>query len=207
LGRLPWHKGGVLVSPWLALWLLLRHLLLLQGPSTTFPVRVAVAIDEAGRPVASPAWLDEQMARAGELFGPYGVQFARQGAPALPPASSHLETRADRDALALRVAAHVVNVFIVASLQDVDEPGRPRRGVHWHAPSGAHYVIVVGSAPPTVLAHELGHFFGNPHSPVVDNVMSYERTGAPVFFDEAQGQRIEASAKRYLSSGELLPLR
>jgi hypothetical protein len=147
------------------------------------------------------------MARAGELFAPFGVQFARQDAPPLPSARAHVETRADRDALAARAADRVINVFVVASLQDVDEPGRARRGVHWHAPSGTHYVIVVGGAPPTVLAHELGHFFGNPHSPVADNVMSYERTGAPVFFDDAQGRRIEAWARRYLASGELLPFR
>ena len=54
--------------------------------------------------------------------------------------------------------------------------------------------------------HELGHYFGNPHSPVADNVMSYERTGAPVFFDAAQGKRIAARARAYVRSGELLPL-
>jgi hypothetical protein len=64
----------------------------------------------------------------------------------------------------------------------------------------------VASAPATVLAHELGHYFGNPHSPVVDNVMSYERSGAAVFFDADQGKRIAAKARAYVRSGELSPV-
>jgi hypothetical protein len=35
---------------------------------------------------------------------------------------------------------------------------------------------------------------------------SYERTGASVFFDEAQGQRIGARVRAYVRSGELLPI-
>ena len=66
--------------------------------------------------------------------------------------------------------------------------------------------IVVASAPTTVLAHELGHYFGNPHSHVADNVMSYERTGAPVFFDADQGKRIASKARSYVLSGELVPV-
>ena len=40
---------------------------------------------------------------------------------------------------------------------------------------------------------------------VADNVMSYERTGAPVFFAADQGKRIAAKAREYVRSGELLP--
>ena len=54
--------------------------------------------------------------------------------------------------------------------------------------------------------HELGHYFGNPHSQVIDNVMSYERSGAAVFFDADQGRRIAARARAYVKSGELLPV-
>jgi hypothetical protein len=55
-----------------------------------------------------------------------------------------------------------------------------------------------------VLAHELGHYFGNAHSQVRDNVMSYERSGGPVFFDPEQGKRIAARARAYVKSGELV---
>jgi len=172
----------------------------------TFALRIAIATDEQEKPVARPEWLAQEIAEAQRLFAPFGVAFARQEAPALGRAARHIETRADRDALAARAAARVVNVFIVESLRDVDEEGRMRRGVHWHAPSGTHYVIVVASAAPPVLAHELGHFFGNPHSPVPDNVMSYERAGGLVFFDDAQGRRIRERAQAYVRSGELAPV-
>lgn len=172
---------------------------------TTFSLRISVAVDDAGKTIADAAWLAGEIDAAEGLFEPFGVRFARADGSPLETRLAHVETRADRDALASRVAPHMIDVFVVASLRDVDDPARMRRGVHWHAPSGAHYLILVASAPTTVLAHELGHYFGNPHSRVVDNVMSYERTGAPVFFDAEQGRRIAARARAYVKSGELLP--
>jgi hypothetical protein len=173
--------------------------------ATTFSLRVSVAVDDAGKPVADAGWLAGEIDAAEGLFEPFGVHFARADGAPVEARLAHVETRADRDALASRVTPHVIDVFVVASLRDVDDPARMRRGVHWHAPSGAHYLILVASAPTTVLAHELGHYFGNPHSRVIDNVMSYERSGAPVFFDADQGKRIAARARAYVKSGELLP--
>jgi hypothetical protein len=54
-----------------------------------------------------------------------------------------------------------------------------------------------------VLAHELGHFFGNGHSDVADNLMSYTRTGGRVFLDDAQIDRIQVYSWRFLASGRL----
>jgi len=174
--------------------------------ATTFSLRVSIAVDDAGKPLARPEWLAAELEAAQVLFVPFGVRFTKTDGPALDARLAHVETRADRDALAMRVAPHVVDVFVVDSLRDVDDTSQMRRGVHWHAPSGVHYLILVASAPTTVLAHELGHYFGNPHSHVIDNVMSYERSGAPVFFDADQGKRIAAKARDYVRSGELLPV-
>jgi hypothetical protein len=168
----------------------------------TFPVRVAVAGEEE-----NDEWLARELDAARAFFAPFGVQFARAGeVDALPERFAHIETRQDRDALAARVQAHVINVFVVDSLRDVDDPQEMRRGVHWHGPGGTHYIILIATASPQVLAHELGHFFGNPHSKVVDNLMSYERSGGWVFFDADQGRRIVARAREYLQSGELSPV-
>jgi hypothetical protein len=186
---------------------LLAGLLAQAAPplATTFSLRFSIAVDDAGKPVAQPEWLTEEIDAAAALFTPFGVRFAKTDGAPLEARLAHVETRSDRDALAAHRASHVIDVFVVSSLRDVDDPGQMRRGVHWHAPSGAHYLILVASAPTTVLAHELGHYFGNPHSHVADNVMSYERTGAPVFFDADQGKRIAAKAHAYVRSGELLP--
>ena len=174
-------------------------------PATTFSLRVSSAVDEAGKPLAQAGWLASEIDAAQALFAPFGVRFTRTAGAPLDARLAHVETRADRDAFAAHTTSHVIDVFVVDSLRDVDDSTRTRRGVHWHAPSGAHYLLVVASAQTTVLAHELGHYFGNPHSPVVDNVMSYERSGAPVFFDADQGKRIAARARTYVRSGELLP--
>ena len=56
------------------------------------------------------------------------------------------------------------------------------------------------------MAHELGHFFGNPHSSTPNNVMSYNRTGAEVFFDDAQMRTIRVWAKRHVAERWVLPL-
>jgi hypothetical protein len=174
-------------------------------PATPFSLRVSIALDDAGKPVAQADWLAAEIDAAEALFTPFGVRFTKTAGAPLDAGLAHMETRADRDALAGHVGPHVIDVFVVDSLRDVDDTSQMRRGVHWHAPSGAHYLILVASAPVTVLAHELGHYFGNPHSRVVDNVMSYERSGAAVFFDAEQGKRIAARARAYVRSGELVP--
>ena len=93
--------------------------------------------------------------------------------------------------------------------RDVDEPERYRQGVHWRPrgeayPERAHFVIVSSIAGPTVLAHELGHYFGNGHSDVPGNIMCYERGDVPPFFDETQGARIRFSLRRFLRDAELV---
>jgi hypothetical protein len=183
-------------------WALSRLVVLVAG---AFPLALTTAVDEQGTSVVAEPWLAAQIAQAQTLFAPYGVRFARHDVGPMEARFAHVETRDDRDAFASLLVPQAVNVFVVESLRDVDDPRQMRRGVHWHAPSGAHYVLIVATAPPSVLAHELGHFFGNPHSPVVDDVMSYERSGAPVFFDAAQGRRIEARARDYWLTGEILP--
>ncbi len=128
----------------------------------------------------------------------------------MPEAHARLENRRDRHALGRRQHPQRIDVFVVRSLRDVDEPERMRQGVHWR-PRGdefdarAHFVIVSSIAGPTVLAHELGHYFGNGHSDVPGNIMSYERGDVPPFFDDAQRARIRFSLRRFLAREELVP--
>jgi hypothetical protein len=174
--------------------------------ATTFSLRVSIAVDDAGKPLADTRWLSAEIDTAEGLFEPFGVHFARVDGAPLDARLAHMETRDDRNSLASHVTAREIDVFVVGSLRDVDDPAQMRRGVHWHAPSGAHYLILIASASTNVLAHELGHYFGNSHSHVLDNVMSYERSGAPVFFDAEQGKRIAGRARAYVKSGELVPV-
>lgn len=116
-----------------------------------------------------------------------------------------LDTRADRDALRKLLVPHQVNVFFVESLRDVDDRSLYRRGVHWRpAPQpSVRYIIVIRDAPPSVLAHELGHYFGLPHTTTRNNLMSYDRDGGEIFLDDAQRAIVTKTARGLLSRSEL----
>ena len=178
-----------------------------QTVVTTLPIVV-----HADAPESVRAWLDDQVAQASALFAAADVAFELvevRASPSAEPLAS-IEDRAARDALRTRVALSAageptrVNVFLTERLVDVDDPPNERMGVHWRArrARNVHYVILSHRAWPTTLAHELGHYFGNPHSRTPNNIMSYDRDGTtPPFFDAPQLARIRAHARRYLRAG------
>jgi hypothetical protein len=180
-----------------------------QVPQETWrlPLRITVANVE-GHPVTDRPWLEAQVERANAVFAPSGVSFSISQTDAMN-AHARLETRADRHALGALVQPDGINVFVVASLRDVDDPSLMRQGVHWRprgSPPGTHLVIIRAGSGPFVLAHELGHFFGNhQHSDTPGNIMSYDRGLVPPFFDERQLGVIRGHARRFVRSGELLP--
>jgi hypothetical protein len=179
----------------------------LQSQTTLTPVAVVVHADSADR-----EWIDAQLAQASSLFAPADVAFEIVEVRASPRGSSlaSIDDRAARDALGSRVVTSRageptrVNVFLTERLVDVDDPPNERMGVHWRRRRSRrlHYVIVSLRAWPTTLAHELGHYFGNPHSSTPNNLMSYDRDGTtPPFFDPAQLARIRSHARRYTRAG------
>jgi hypothetical protein len=154
-----------------------------------------------------PAFLDTQLEHANRIYEPLGIQLVIAGRRTLDEA--RMITREDRDGLGAHLIDGVINWFVVTQLMDVDEPGRERRGVHWHvraAPS-KRFVIVSAIAGPYVLAHELGHFFGNPqHSDVAGNLMCYAQTDQVPVLDDAQQANVARTLRRMRARGELLPL-
>jgi hypothetical protein len=174
----------------------------------SLPLLLNVAEIE-GEAVVDQAWLDERVKWSDEVFGKHGVTFEVVRRRSLAEKHAKLETRSDRHALGALVEDKVVNCFIVKSLRDVDDPGvRYRQGVHWR-PQGypeKHFVVVSSIAGMTVLAHELGHFFGNRrHSKTPGNLMSYTRGDGDPFFDAAQIKILHRHVRRFLRSGELVP--
>jgi hypothetical protein len=180
-----------------------------EADAIALRIRVHV-VHVGGEPVVARAFIEAQLARANAIFGPYGVRFVPDPAPPpLPEQHAALESRADRDALGAYARPGAIDCFVVRSLRDVDEPPRMRRGVHWHARghAGAHFVVLSSIAGPDVLAHELGHYLGNPkHSETPGNLLSYERGEQPLpVLDRAQVRRMRAALASYLRSGELIP--
>jgi hypothetical protein len=177
-----------------------------EPPIPVLPLAVAVA-DDGGRPAQDDAWIDAQIARAERLLGDAGVHLRKASQRALDARFARLETRKDRDALSAEAARGVINVMIVASLRDVDDPRLYRMGVHWRpvARPLQHYVIVAADAQPTTLAHELGHYFGLGHTTLVDNLMSYARSGDAIFVTDKQASSMRAFARLYLRAKEIAP--
>jgi hypothetical protein len=169
-----------------------------------FGLSFAIARDDSGQQVVDDAWIQRQIDDANGLFGPLGARFRWTIEKRLPDAHGELHTRADRDALTPLGEANVIDVFVVRALEDVDEPGRFRNGVCWTGRGGRRFIVLSRIARPTVLAHELGHFFGNPHSTVTNNLMSYSRDGGEVFLDPSQASRIRTFTARFLETGRLV---
>lgn len=84
-----------------------------------------IAVHRAGSVAADAAhvtWWNEQVAEANRLLGPLGVTVAAREPAALEGVDQSV-TRADRDAIVRRVAtSQMLDVYIVASLRDVDDP-------------------------------------------------------------------------------------
>lgn len=164
-------------------------------------------VAEDGHPVVSEAFLRERLARANAIFERYGVSFQQIAAPSRLPASHALVvTRQQRDAFEMLAAPGAIHCFVVRTLIDVDEPPRPRRGVHWRSSAGrrSRYIILSSIAEPDVLAHELGHYLGNPgHSATPGNLMSYERGDGLPFLDPPQRRRMRVRIRALLQRGQL----
>ncbi|MBL8605817.1 MAG: hypothetical protein JNL38_00790 [Myxococcales bacterium] len=180
-----------------------------QAATFGLAVHVAQASDE-GRPrplVQEEPWIQAQIDAANALFAPMGVDFRWHQAFEIAPVHAALETRKDRDALAALVEPRVIDVFVVGSLRDVDDGKSFRMGVCWQSTrdSSKRYVILAATARPTVLAHELGHYFGLGHDARVDTLMSYNRGDGRIFLDGAQQATVKARARLY-ESGPLLVL-
>lgn len=173
------------------------------GEAVTLPLVAHVAPDTPA------AFVAEQLARANEIYAPYGVSFVVDKTVELPGQHAALETRADRDALGAYVQRGAIDWFVVRSLRDVDDPSQMRRGVHWRSEThpGARYVIVSSIAGASTLAHELGHYLGNhKHSETPGNLMSYlPGEGLPVL-DDKQQKRLAFTLRDCFKSGELRKL-
>jgi len=162
-----------------------------------------------GEAVQSATWVATQLEEANRHFEPVGVGFELAAVDALPDSFADIDTRDDRDRLgATRYSRGVVHVFVVRRLSNVDEEG-VIRGVHWRwrKKTSARWVILSSIAPSTVLAHELGHFFGLPHSTwdvsIMNKTPRAEPPAAERTFHSAEVRVMKVRKRAMISAAEL----
>jgi len=147
-------------------------------------VEVFVTIED-GKPVQSPEWLAGELKRANELFAAIGVGFELHRVRFIGGQWSHVHSRADRDALGDRARERgVVHVFMVRELDDVDIIGGVLYGVHWRRRGDRSQRWIILSArdgSSTTLAHEMGHYFGLPHSTYEESIMNKTARASPTW--------------------------
>lgn len=132
-------------------------------------------VEEEGEDVQTPQWFAGQVREANRLFAPIGVGFRVGSAKVVDARFADVQTRLDRDLLGRdEHTLGVVHVFVVRRLADVDIEGEVIRGVHWRdrAETSRRWIILSSIAMPVVLAHELGHFFGLPHTRHPKSIMN-----------------------------------
>nr|HEX4315156.1 hypothetical protein [Kofleriaceae bacterium] len=125
--------------------------------------------------VASPDWLAAQIATADKHLATIDVGLtvvATDRASAM-----RVDTPADRDAIVGTTGLHAgaIDVYVTFRLADVDATDDTYiRGVTWrrHSDPDHKYIILSIAAGPRTLAHELGHFFGLPHSKYAISIMN-----------------------------------
>jgi matrixin len=128
-----------------------------------------------GAPVQTPVWWAGQVAAANRLFAQIDVGFVPIEVREEPGELADVDDRKERDLLGRRDHDRgVIHVWSVRRLADVDIEGDEIRGVHWRdrADPTRRFVILSSIAPERVLAHELGHFFGLPHSSFAVSIMN-----------------------------------
>ena len=154
----------------------------------------------------TPEWIDAQIARANELFAPADITLER--GPIDDKSPEKVMCTSERVALRKLVTTGSIHIFITRELADVDKAGEQIRGVTL-AKGGSKYIILSAIAMDRVLAHELGHLFGLPHSTHVESIMNKTpRTDPPLEkrgFIPDEVVVIEATAKRLIKQRVLKP--
>jgi hypothetical protein len=145
---------------------------------TCIGLRLHVPVTDAG-PIATPAWVERQVATANEHFAPLDTAFQIIGVEPLPASAERVEDREERTSFGALTKGRVIDVFVTGHLDDIDTPGAMAFGVTWWVTGDKKLVILSTQAFERTLAHELGHVFGLPHSKYPISIMNKTKREQP----------------------------
>ena len=171
-----------------------------------FGIHLHIVVTPDG-PIQTAEWMRQQVEQVHRHFSLIDTNLEIVAADALPATDLEIDDRDERDALGHdKFSRGVVHVFVVGRLADVDVAGQEIRGVHWRerADRTRRWVILSKIAGSLVLSHELGHFFGLPHSTYDISLMNKTVRLTPLVteltFAEPEVERMRKHRDRMLAN-------